>query len=186
MKTVTVDDRDHTVLRSPAKPIVFPLNTEAKQVIADLKQSINELGHALGLAATQIGYPWQVAIVQICEDALTLRQSSATTFAQTVMINPSYTPDLSSGFAKDWEGCFSVPGKMGEVQRFQTVHYTYYTENGDKVQGTASGLLARVIQHEVGHLHGQLYFDIITPECRFGRTEEMYPLRMQELLSSRK
>jgi len=180
-KIVTINDADHLVLRHKAQAVTFPLSEEVKQVIDDLKQSIAKLENAVGLAAPQIGHAWQVALLQIPAAAAKLRKWVEDIVPLTVMINPIFTPDIQAGQIKDWEGCFSVPDKMGEVRRFHAIDYQYFAEDGKKIQGRARGLLARVIQHEVGHLRGQLFFDLLTQDCRFGSVTELLPIRLKEL-----
>jgi peptide deformylase len=66
---------------------------------------------------------------------------------------------LSQKKNKDTEGCLSVPGKYGEVERFTTIQVTALGEQGQKLSFTAQNFFARVIQHEVDHLDGVLFID---------------------------
>jgi len=76
-----------------------------------------------------------------------------------------------------WEGCLSVPGLRGVVPRFSNIRYTGFDPYGDPIDRTASGFHARVVQHEVDHLHGILYPMRIRDFSRFGFTEVMFPDR---------
>ena len=67
--------------------------------------------------------------------------------------------------------------QMGEVWRYTEIEFEGFTAAGQKIQRHAQGLLARIIQHEVGHLNGELYIDLITSDCRFGSKAEMLPIR---------
>ena len=74
------------------------------------------------------------------------------------LINPVIT--FREGTATDTEGCLSVPGIYGEVERAAKVKVEFLNRRGKKQHLTATGLLARCIQHELDHLEGQLFIDI--------------------------
>jgi len=61
--------------------------------------------------------------------------------------------------SKDIEGCLSVRGIYGEVTRSEKIVVQYYNVNGKRLSRGASGLFARIIQHEVDHLNGTLFID---------------------------
>ena len=73
---------------------------------------------------------------------------------------------------EDYEGCFSVENATGPVARFKKIHYQAYDLKGHKIEGTAKGFLARVIQHEIDHLNGTVFLDYVSPEKRM--TKESY------------
>jgi peptide deformylase len=171
MHLVTIEMPDHTVLRKSAQTVSFPINLETRKFIrnfqaffADLK---SPLGKPAGLAAPQVGYPLRIIIIQISPEAKEKRKDVYTTLPPTLLINPSYTPVLAAGQSRDWEGCFSVPNKMGEVYRYNEIHYEAYTLQGEKISAEAKGFLARLLQHEIGHLNGQLYIDHLSAHSRY-------------------
>lgn len=182
MQFVTVDLPDHKVLRQRAKEVTFPLNPEVKQFIADMHAFILTLS-AAGLAAPQIGKSWRIAFIEVPPEAKQYRKLCFDEVALTLLINASYTPTGGEKY-KDWEGCFSVPGKMGEVYRYNTIRYEYYDIDGNKFEGIAKGFLARVLQHEIDHLDGIIYTDLLSSDCRFGNVDEMIELRKQELANA--
>ena len=185
MHLITLDQNDHHVLRNSAKTVLFPLSQEIKIFIASLKDFVKALksphGKPAGLAATQVGEPLRIFAMQIPEEAKQIRKDVYDIFPLTVWINPSYFPIESEDKILDWEGCYSVPDKMGEVYRYKAVRYEAYLENGEKVSGVARGLMARIIQHEVGHLNGELYVDLLKENCRFGSLEAMWEIRQREM-----
>ena len=75
-----------------------------------------------------------------------------------IFINPCLKK-LSQKKDKDIEGCLSVRGIYGEVARSEKVNIEYFDEAGKKHTRGATGLLARVIQHEMDHLNGGLFID---------------------------
>lgn len=177
LQLVTVDDPEHSVLRMPAKTIKFPLDSETQQFIHDLQSFFHNLksplGSPAGLAAPQVGHALSIIIIQIPESAKARRKDVYDVVPPTVLINPSYTPVEAAGESKDWEGCFSVPDKMGEVYRYNEIHYIADTPEGKKISAVARGFLARLIQHEIGHLNAELYIDRLRPDCRYDSVENV-------------
>ena len=76
------------------------------------------------------------------------------------LINPVIM--FKEGEAVDTEGCLSVPDIYGEVTRAAKVKVEFMNRRGKRQHLTATGLLARCIQHELDHLEGQLFIDIAT------------------------
>jgi peptide deformylase len=74
-----------------------------------------------------------------------------------------------------FEGCLSVPGLRGAVDRYQHIRYEGFDPKGEAIVRTASGFHARVVQHECDHLIGRLYPSRITDFSKFGFTEVMFP-----------
>jgi peptide deformylase len=103
----------------------------------------------VGLAAPQIGISRQIAIMNPePEDETKLIK----------MINPRIVA-ASNETAKIDEGCLSVPGARGDVERPERVTVAYQDENGKEHTLEAEGLLARIVQHELDHLNGVLFID---------------------------
>jgi peptide deformylase len=74
----------------------------------------------------------------------------------TVLINPEITV-LDGETEGGWEGCLSVPGLRGWVERPAHIRYRGLSADGQIIERTARGFHARVVQHEVDHLDGRLY-----------------------------
>lgn len=101
----------------------------------------------VGLAAPQVGILKRAVVIDIGEGRIEL-------------INPVIISE--EGSQKDSEGCLSVPGVYGEVERPQKVTAEAYDRNGRKFKITGEGLLARAICHEVEHLEGKLFLERVT------------------------
>jgi peptide deformylase len=176
---------NHTVLRQPAQTILFPLDHKTREFVQTFLAFFNALKSPLGtppvgLAATQVGYPLQIIIVQVPPEVKGKRKDVLDVLPATLLINPSYTPVPAAGEVKDWEGCFSIPNKMGEVYRYYEIHYTAYTAEGEKITGIAKGFLARVLQHEIDHLQGKLYTDRLRADCRYEDLDKAMAMRERE------
>ena len=148
------------VLRASARPVdVFDdeLRTEVARMGALMNDSLG-----IGLAATQVGILHRLLVYRVEPDA-----------PINALVNPVI--EFSSDDA-EWaeEGCLSLPAVHVEVERAVFVRVRAMDEQGDDVVVEASGLEARVIQHEVDHLDGVLILDR-TPKDQ--RKEAMRALR---------
>ena len=71
---------------------------------------------------------------------------------------------MKSGFpAVDWEGCLSIPDHVAQVRRAAEIVVVADDIEGRQIRHRATGLLARAFQHEMDHLAGRLYIDLIDP-----------------------
>lgn len=139
-------------------------------LIADMFETMHAAKGA-GLAAPQIGVNLQLVIFGFASNQ---RYPDAPPVPQTVLINPVLTP-LSQEMEEGFEGCLSVPGLRGSVPRYTRLHYEGADQYGKPIVRDAEGFHARVVQHEVDHLHGILYPMRIRDFSRFGFTEVMFP-----------
>lgn len=160
------------VLTTPTERVKFPLDKETWEIIYQLEAKFDQEDNMAGLAANQIGFNKQIFIFEVPdEDWLDkLGPDFAERMPKSIWINPSYKP-LSDKMLEDWEGCFSVHDFVGCVPRYKSIAYEAWTPSGKKIQGTANGYLARVIQHEVGHLNGELFIDLVPEEELITRDE---------------
>ena len=157
------------VLHHPTKPVeVF--DDQLRTLIEDMFDTTDHANGA-ALAAPQIGVDLQVVIFGFERNP---RYPDAPQVPKTVLINPELTP-LSDEMEDGWEGCLSVPGLRGSVPRYTRLHYEGFDQVGKRIVRDAEGFHARVVQHEVDHLHGILYPMRIRDFSRFGFTEVMFP-----------
>ena len=127
-----------------------------RQLLLDMNESMKHYG-GIGIAAPQIGVSQQVALIEL---EGTNRYGELIDLPLTTFINPKLelmTQDLQ-GF---WEGCLSVPGLRGFVERPKKLKVSFMDETGATCEIIAEGFLATVIQHELDHLFGVLYVDRI-------------------------
>ena len=135
------------VLREVSKP-VEEITTEVKQLVADLKATLQE-AHGLGLSAVQIGVLLRVFIVDLSAIDITADTK--------VFINPEIVEN--SGSTEYEEGCLSFPGIYQRLTRPERVKIKALDENGKEFTLEAEGIAARAIQHENDHLDGVLFID---------------------------
>jgi len=157
-------------LLEPARPVADFASIELAQLIVDMHDTMRSLNGA-GLAAPQIGVGLQMVIFEVDANP---RYPDAESVPFTVLINPSLTP-LSDVMEDGWEGCLSVPGMRGLVPRHVSLRYQGFDAAGQPIDRSVSGFHARVVQHEVDHLHGILYPMRIRDLRDFGYTDTLFP-----------
>jgi peptide deformylase len=147
----------HPVLREPAGEVPAALigSEELGRLIADMTDTLHDYG-GIGLAAPQVGESLRLAIIEIAGGPT--RYGDLDSVPLTVFINPSIEV-LDTEVAGYWEGCLSVPGLRGYVERPQHVVINYTAENGAPESMELRGFVATVFQHEFDHLDGKLFVD---------------------------
>lgn len=143
---------------------------EFKKLIRDMFDTMrHQVG--IGLAAPQIGILKRVVVIGTEEE--NPRYPDAPRLTDHILINPVLTP-LSEpiegqGF---WEGCLSVPGMRGYVERPTKIKIEYLDEKWNPISKVVEGFPAIVYQHECDHLDGVLYVDRLKSSKMFGFIEE--------------
>lgn len=145
-------------------------SAELDQLIQDMFDTMEAAG-GVGLAAPQIGVDLQLVIFGFDRSD---RYPDAPSVPRTILLNPVVTP-ASQDMEEGWEGCLSVPGLRGAVNRFTLIRYQGIDPKGQPIDRTAEGFHARVVQHECDHLIGRLYPSRITDFSRFGFIDVLFP-----------
>lgn len=164
------------VLRRVAVPVADPTAPEIRDLVREMEASLAEAG-GIGLAAPQIGISQRVILISV---PATRRSDDPDDgpLPLTALVNPELTP-IGDERALGMEGCLSIPGMRGEVERWLRVRLTAVTPEGRPVDAVMTGMRARVLQHEVDHLDGVLYLDRMTDFTRFGYVEELLEAEMR-------
>lgn len=149
----------HPVLARRAEPVAFPALPQTRRLISDMIETMVDANGA-GLAAPQVHVPLRIIVFQAPDERSDPGIAEAERFDHaaplTVLINPEIEI-LSSEREGGWEGCLSVPGLRGFVERPAHIRYHGFDPDGRAVARTAKGFHARVVQHECDHLDGILY-----------------------------
>lgn len=153
-----------------AEPVTNFDTPELHALLADMFDTMYHADGA-GLAAPQIGVNLQVVVFGFEHNE---RYPDAEPVPRTVLVNPGITP-LSDEMEEGWEGCLSVPGLRGMVDRYRRIAYRGFDATGAPVEREAEGFHARVVQHEYDHLIGRLYPSRITDFARFGFVDVLMP-----------
>lgn len=146
------------ILRKKATEVSldYLLSESFDQLMIDLKDSMKHYG-GIGIAAPQIGVDLKVAIIELTGIN---RYGEEINLPLTAFVNPKIT-FLTQEHQGFWEGCLSVPGLRGFVERPSKVKVNYLNLKGEEQELIAEGFLATVLQHELDHLDGVLYIDRI-------------------------
>lgn len=140
------------------------ITDEIKGLIADMIEATidweNSRDHeaSVGLAAVQVNQLYRIFLVRNDYEDISNKQF-------TVFINPEIVKRIGP-MIEDYEGCLSVPDIYGKVQRYNTVKVKAMNEQGDPFRVTASGFLARILQHETDHTNGVLFIDHIKGDSK--------------------
>ncbi len=153
----------HPALRKKAKE-VKRITPEIKALCADMLETMRA-APGVGLAANQVGVLQRVVVIEVPEEEDELLGGKAFCLINPVIVS-------ASGSQIGNEGCLSVPGYVGEVERYDRVVVKALAENGKSVKISAKGFLARVLQHEIDHLDGILYIDKLTSPDKLYKVKE--------------
>jgi peptide deformylase len=149
----------HPVLARRAEPVADPAASQIRGLVESMIETMIDANGA-GLAAPQVHVPLRVIVFQAPDDRTDTPLPEDELFDHraplTVLVNPEIEI-LDSQGEGGWEGCLSVPGLRGFVERPRHIRYRGLNLDGAEVSRTARGFHARVVQHEVDHLDGILY-----------------------------
>jgi peptide deformylase len=149
----------HPVLAQRAAEVANPRAPEMRRLVADMVETMIDANGA-GLAAPQVHVPLRVVVFQAPEERADQELSEEERFDHTASLTVLINPEIEVVEAAQeggWEGCLSVPGLRGFVERPAHIRYRGFDLEGQQIVRTAKGFHARVVQHEVDHLNGILY-----------------------------
>jgi peptide deformylase len=149
----------HPTLRRVAQPLdESEIGSDAvHRLVVDMIDTLHDYG-GIGLAAPQVNEPFRLAIVELPGGPS--RYGELPELPLTVFVNPKIEI-IDAASAGYWEGCLSVPGLRGYVERPQHVVVKALNLAGDPIEMELKGFPATVFQHEFDHLDGKLYVDHI-------------------------
>lgn len=156
----------HPVLLQRAAEVADPASV--RDLIADMAETLADAG-GIGLAAPQVHESVRVILVSVPAGR---GGDGEPEVPVTALINPVLTP-LDGDQELGWEGCLSIPGLRGAVPRYRRLRFTALAVDGTPVAGEATGMMARVLQHEVDHLDGILYPMRMRDHSQFGFDQEI-------------
>lgn len=136
--------KEDSVLHSVCRP-VEAFDEKLAQLLDDMHETL-EKAQGLGLAAPQVGIRRRVALVDTGEEVLE--------FVNPVILK-------KSGKQRDVEGCLSCPDEWGYVVRPNKCKVRYQDRNGDFYEVSLQGLACRCACHEIDHLDGHLFLELV-------------------------
>ena len=172
LKIVQVGD---PVLRAAARALAADeIRSLTTQRLVEWMRETMRDAPGVGLAAPQVGLSIQLAVIEdraeylrdVTPERLAERERQLVAFQ--VLINPRIV-DQSDEPVEFYEGCLSLPGFSALVKRARAVAVEYLDEHGIPQRVEARGWYARILQHEIDHLHGKLYIDRMVSRSFMGR-----------------
>ena len=155
------------VLRAIAAPVAVDQLPALAQLVADMRDTMRA-APGVGLAAPQIGRSLALAVIEdapvlhanLTPEQLAAREREAVPFH--VIVNPRIVP-VGDEVVVAYEGCLSFKGFVMVVPRYRSVRVEALDEHGTPRIIEASGWYARILQHEIDHLHGIVCCDRMDP-----------------------
>lgn len=163
----------HPILRQKMRPVT-KFDAELQKLIDDMIETMRE-APGVGLAAPQIGESLSLAVIETLPETDDDGNEVEGSRDLYVIVNPKIvwrSVEVVDGI----EGCLSIPGYVGEVTRAEAIRVRAQDRFGRKVKLDLEGWDARIFQHEIDHLNGELYIDKLTAPENFW-TEEAYDKR---------
>lgn len=157
------------ILKEQAKPVT-EFGKDLEELVADMAETMYA-APGVGLAAPQIGIPLQLAVIDI-----TRRDEERQLI---VLVNPKIV--RAEGEETDEEGCLSVREYSAKVTRYTKIWVEAQDIKGNPLNFEAEDFFARVIQHELDHLHGTLFIDRISSLKR-----TLYKKKLRKILETEK
>ena len=165
------------ILRQKARPVTR-FDADLQRLIDNMIETLRE-ANGVGLAAPQIGVPLRLAIIWTLPEEDDQGNEIEDTRDLYVIINPEIfwrSKETVDGI----EGCLSIPGYLGEVERHESIRVRGQDRHGRKFRMRLYDWTARIFQHEIDHLNGELYIDKLTgPENIW--TEEEFEKRREAM-----
>ena len=168
MKTIL--EKDNPILRTMAEPVATEefKSSWLKELVQNMIEIMKEKG-AVGVAAPQVGVSKRIIVFGT---SYAKRRKPEVHIPDTVLINPALKI-LSQEVESGYEGCLNSGDLMGVVPRATEIEYSGYDMDGNLISKQATGLEARILQHEVDHLDGILFFDKVEDKETLTTYEEM-------------
>lgn len=159
------------VLRKKATPVKKVTN-EIVKFIMDMYETMHK-AQGIGLAATQVGSLHKILVIDVSE------VDDMEEVKPMTLINPEIVGRDGSWVME--EGCLSIPEVRDDVERAETIRVRYNDTNLDQIETEFTGLLARVILHEIDHLNGVLFIDHLTDDQQQVHKEALKQIQRGEI-----
>ena len=153
----TIRLEEDPILRKISKEVVV-FDEKLKILVEDMIETMHD-ADGVGLAAPQVGVLKRVIVLDMYDDE-----------GPIAMINPRFVEQI--GIQIGEEGCLSLPGKHGIVKRPLTVMVQFEDVLGDTYELEGEELMARALCHEIDHLNGILYTDILYKDSEKSDTSD--------------
>ena len=159
MAVLSIRNFPDPTLKQKAKR-VRAIDSSVKKLISDMIETMHSEPGRVGLAAPQVGVSLRVIVIGLPEAE------------DIAIINPEIVRRRGERLIN--EGCLSVPGYFGQVQRAESVTVKGRDQSGKEIRIKAEGLLAQALEHEIDHINGVLYLNHLES------TDKLYKIEPEE------
>jgi peptide deformylase len=163
------------ILRQKMRPVT-KFDGDLQELIDEMIVAMRE-ANGVGLAAPQVNRNLQLSVIETLPKYDDNEQEIPNSRQLFVIANPEIVWH-SRSTVDGIEGCLSIPGYVGEVDRYEAIRVRAQDRHGKKIKLRLTGWTARIFQHEIDHLNGVLYIDKLTDPKNFWTDEEFQ--RMME------
>ena len=159
MAVLSIRNFPDPILKQKAKR-VRAIDSSVKKLISDMIETMHSDPGRVGLAAPQVGVSLRVIVIGLPEAE------------DIAIVNPEIVRRRGERLIN--EGCLSVPGYFGQVQRAESVTVKGRDQSGKEIRIKAEGLLAQALEHEIDHINGVLYLNHLES------TDKLYKIEPEE------
>ncbi|MFN2278057.1 MAG: peptide deformylase [Candidatus Promineifilaceae bacterium] len=177
MATLDIVTLPEKILRQKARPVTR-IDDELQQLIDDMIETMR-VAPGVGLAAPQIGKSIRLAVIETLPEVDEEGREIEESRELYTIINPEITR-RSRKMVDGIEGCLSIPGYVGEVERHEEIRVQALDRHGKPQKLKLKGWTARIFQHEIDHLNGVLYIDLLTEPENFWTEAEFDALLAED------
>ncbi len=164
----------HPILNQPTNDFLS-IDDSTIKIARDLQDTLQSISNGIGLAANQIGYDKSILLIDVRQ----IEEYSNS--LPLIMINPEIILESDNQLEMQ-EGCLSIPDLYENVLRPESVKVHYWDLNQKEIIKDYDGYLARVIQHEIDHLEGILYFQHLSTFKRTLIKNKLNKIKKGEIL----
>ena len=177
MTLLEIQKLDNPILRKKTQKVTA-FNQELQTLIDDMIATMREAS-GVGLAGPQVDRDLRLTVIETLPEYDEEGEEIEGSRDLFVLVNPEIvwkSDEMVAGI----EGCLSIPGWLGEVDRHKSIRVNAQDRKGKKLRLKFNDWTARIVQHEVDHLDGVLYIDKLTGPENFWTEEEFFKLDEEE------
>lgn len=159
MAVLEIIGPENPILRKRAHKVTSFNDKKFQKLVDDMIETMVD-AKGIGLAAPQVAHSLRLIVIRLPGETEEDREEYGEGAGETYIVANPKIIKSSRGMVAGTEGCLSLPGLFGEVDRHESIVVTGQDRDGGKIRIKSKGWLARVFQHEIDHLDGRLFTDL--------------------------
>lgn len=171
MTVLQIETLNNPILRKKTR-LVTKFDPDLQRLIDDMIETMRS-ANGVGLAGPQVNQSLRVTVIETLPDRDKEGNEIEGSRELIVLVNPKIIAE-SRKKVEGIEGCLSIPGWVGEVERHESIRVRAQDRYGQKIRLRLKNWTARIVQHEIDHLDGILYIDRLTAPENLWREEEFF------------